>query len=109
MGVKVGAAMYHVNEKIGCENMDFYMTRFKKQYYDEYKQEWKDTSYLASKAVVIADSLEKASEMSEKMIKQFYEKSEGKYRGVITTPTYLVDGLLFVDAYGGEYTTGVKL
>ena len=89
--------------------MDLYITGYKKQYFDENKAEWRDTDYSCNKVAVFAESLEEATKKTKLLIEKFYSKEEGKYRGVINKPTREIDGLFFVDAYGGEYTTGVVL
>lgn len=89
--------------------MNLYMTSYKKQVCDEKTGEWKDTTYGCNNVVVLAESHKEAEVKTAQLISKFYKKSNGKYRGSITTPTHKIDGLFFVDAYGGEYTTGVKL
>lgn len=89
--------------------MNLYMTKYTKQAYDEKTGEWKDLAYTNSKVVVLAESHKEAEVKTAELISKFYRKSNGKYRGSITTPTHKIDGLFFVDTLGGEYTTGIKL
>ena len=89
--------------------MNLYMTGYKKQRYEEESDTWVETAYISNKVVVLAESHKEAEVKTAELISKFYRKSNGKYRGSITTPTHKIDGLFFVDAYGGEYTTGVKL
>lgn len=70
--------------------MNFYLTYYKRQFYDEKRGGWRDTDYTAESIVVIASDLLEAKIKIEKCL----DKVEtGKYRAILNGEIYECIGI----------------